>query len=311
MPLRRMGRRGTKEGFGADGDATLAERTKSLFEQWREGDDASAARLFELHERWMQDLIERELGTKLRSKVEPADVAQELGLKLLQYEPKAEDGSVERFRALLKKIAKHIVTDLHRHHFEASKRGGGGERRLLSDTRVQIDPPRESITSPSGFFARNEDQVMARLVFHFLSPDRGDLVGLRAWFDLPFADLSRRYAVEETALRMRLLRAMEKAAAVLAKVRNGVPRLPAADRNLILMRIRRGLSFQAMAVALRTTSVDACAAWQQAMRRLGVMVGESFRPLPDDWPRCVLDGDASAEPKAPKAPKAPKSNEAK
>jgi RNA polymerase sigma factor (sigma-70 family) len=288
-----MQRRRTKESAGPESPVRrvdLEARTVALFERWRAGDDEAVAALFEMHQDWLSDRVERELGTRLRTRVEPDDVIQEVGVRLLQYEPKPEDGSVDRFRALLRKVAQHIVTDLHRHHFQASKRGKGAERPINSDSRLNTDPPRSSVTSPSRLFERNEERALARIVVHFLPADRGDLIGLRAWFDVPFAVLSARFDADETALRMRLMRAMEKAAAVLAKLRRALPRLAPADRQVIRMRLDHDLTFTMMAEQLDVAPVAAGARFQQAMRRLGVLIDEPFRPLPDDWPRCLLAG---------------------
>ncbi len=283
------GKNGTAEPGGEDG---LAQRTLALFERWRGGDDESAAIAFELYHEWLIELVQRELGPKLRSRLEPEDVVQDIGLRLLQYQPKPEDGSVERFRALLRTIAQHVVTDLHRRHFESTKRGNGVERRIVSDSRIDADPPRESVTSPSRVLERAEERALARVVVHFLPPDRGDLVALRCWFDVPFAVLSERFDVDETALRMRLLRAMEKAAAVLSKTRSALPRLDAADDEVIRLRVDGELTFAQMAVILGTSQVAACARFHQGMRRLGVLIDEPFRPLPDDWPRVLLGEEA-------------------
>jgi len=260
-----------------------------LFESWRGGDDGAAAGLFALHQDWLAELVERELGVKLRAKVEPDDVVQEIGLKLLRYEPKPEDGSVDRLRALLRKVAQHVVTDLHRHHFEADKRGRGNERPLATSSAATFDLPRDSATSPSRAFDRDEERSLARIVVHFLPADRGDLIGLRSWFDVPFAQLAVRFQCEETALRMRLLRAMEKAAAVLAKLRGALPKLASEDRGVVRMRVDRDLTFVAMGHMLRTSPIEACAKFQQSMRRLGTLIGEPFRPLPDNWPLCLLE----------------------
>ena len=280
-----------KDSAEPGGEDGLAEQTRALFERWRDGDDEAAASAFGLYHGWLLELVQRELGPKLRTRLEPEDVVQDVGLRLLQYDPKPEDGSVERFRALLRTIAQHVVTDLHRRHFEAGKRGHGVERRIVSDSRVDADPPRDSATSPSRALERDEDRALARIVVHFLPADRGDLVGLRWWLDVPFAVLSARSGVDETALRMRLLRAMEKAAAILSKTRAALPRLDGADLDVIRLRVDGDLSFARMAAILGTSFITACARFHQAMRRLGALIGEPFRPLPDDWPRILLDAE--------------------
>jgi RNA polymerase sigma-70 factor (ECF subfamily) len=287
-----MGSRDAKGAGAAPDDREVDRRTRELFEQWRAGDGSAPARLFELHQRWLAALVEREVGAKLRTRIEPADVVQDVGVKLLHYEPKPEDGPLERFRALLRKMTRHVVTDLHRHHFEADKRNRGLEKSLPSDSHGGGEAPINPATSPSGCFQRNEDGALARIIVHFLPADLGDLIGLRSWLDVPFAVLSAHFDAEETALRMRHLRGMDKAASICAKVKFALPRTDGADRELISMKVERRLSFTTMALMLETTPVDACARFQQTMRKLGTLIEEPFRPLPEDWPHGLLGESA-------------------
>src|SRR5262245_52159367 len=106
-----MGSRDANGAGAAPDDREADRRTRELFEQWRAEDGTASARLFELHQRWLSALVEREVGAKLRTRVEPADVVQEVGVRLLHYEPKSEDGPLERFRALLRQMTRHVVTD--------------------------------------------------------------------------------------------------------------------------------------------------------------------------------------------------------
>jgi RNA polymerase sigma-70 factor (ECF subfamily) len=280
----------------SEGD--LAERTLATFREWRGGDDGAAARLFELHEAWLIELVERELGPKLRGRVEPADVVQEIGVKLLAYVPKEEDGPLERFRALCRQIARHVVTDLHRHHFTAGKRGGGGDRRLVSDSQMGGDLPRASVTTPSRAFERLEEKSLVRLAVYFLEPERRDLLGLRWWLDVPFADLAERFGADEATLRMRHMRATIALGPLVAKVSGALARLEPADRDLILLRAEGDLTFAALASLLKTTPVRACSSFQQAMRRLARAIDEPFHPLGDGWPWSLAgaDGEPPASP---------------
>jgi len=274
-----------------DAVAELAAVTRAAFERWRAGDVKSGLELFELHHPWLLEQVERHLGAKLRGKVEPEDVAQEVGVRLLVYVPKEEDGAVERFRGLLRLMVQHVITDFHRHFFEAEKRDGGAEVPIASDSRLARDPPRESVASPSGVIQRIHDVTLARVTFWFVEPDKRDLIALRWWYDIPFSDLTRRFGGEEATLRMRHLRATQEFARVMAMVKPALGKLPAEELELLREQASPPISgtstFDSRVVA--HSRIERFAAFLDALRHVAALTGETLRPLPDCWPRCLLD----------------------
>jgi DNA-directed RNA polymerase specialized sigma24 family protein len=263
--------------------------TRKEFEEWRRGDERAAARLFDLHQSWLHALVERELGAKLRTKVETHDVVQDVGVRLLQYEPKAEDGALDRLQRLLRAMVQHALADLHRRFFESERRGRGEERPIASDSRALDQLPCDPITSPSRAFVRREETTLTRLCVHFVKPDARDLLARRWWLDQPFAEIAARLDEREATLRMRVLRAVQALGAVMAKLKPEFDRLDAEDRELVRQRIELDVSFAEIARQRRWTRVQACDRFQQAMRTLGGRVGLRFWPIGDDWPWCLRD----------------------
>jgi DNA-directed RNA polymerase specialized sigma24 family protein len=257
----------------------------------------SGLELFELHHPWLLEQVERQLGAKLRGKVEPEDVAQDVGVRLLVYVPKDEDGAVDRFRGLLRLMVQHVITDLHRHFFEAEKRDGGAEVPIASDSRLARDPPRESVASPSGVIQRIHDVTLARVTFWFVDPDKRDLIALRWWYDVPFSDLTRRFGGEEATLRMRHQRAQQEFTRVFAKVKPALARLPADEFELLQEQARRQVSGSSTYESgfVEQSRIERFVAFLDALKHVAALTGEMLQKLPDGWPRVLLDARREKE----------------
>lgn len=295
-----MGSEGTSEPARAPdrGDARLESRTRELFVKWRGGDDLAAAELFELHQAWLADQVARALGPKLRTKVEPEDVVQDIGIRLLRYRANEQDGALERFRGLLRSMVQHVVTDYHRRLIVAEKRNAGPELQIRSDTGMADDPPRNQHHSPSELFEQGESVALARLSFWFVEPERRDLVALRWWYDVPFSELAERFGADEAALRMRNLRATQEYGRVLTKVKAALAQLPPAEVEL-LMEESRSTSASGSGVdsrVLARSRVMRFAEFLAALKRLATVIGEPLHPLADGWPRILVPSRAIAPP---------------
>lgn len=267
----------------------IVARTAELFRRWRDGDRSACVALFALHKAWIEQHVAHSLGPRLLTRLEPEDIVQEIGIRLLCYEPNAEDGAIERFRGLLRTMTRHVITDEHRYHFDTDKRGSG-EVQLPTDSKLDGDPTLDRVPSPDGKAGRRADVALARVAFWFLPPEKRDVVGLRWWYDVPFADLARRFGCEEATLRMRHLRATQELAVVMAKVRTALQRLPPAARDLLESQagyaISSGSSVDSRVLA--RSRIDRFAAFLDALEQVAHSIGEKLIPLPDSWPRTLL-----------------------
>ncbi|MBM4016109.1 MAG: hypothetical protein FJ293_14255 [Planctomycetes bacterium] len=160
-------------------DDALGARTRELLQQWRAGARSACVELISLHLPWLTRQVEPWLGAKLRTRVEPDDIVQEVGIKLLCFESAAEDGALERFRGLLRTMARHVIADHHRHHFETDKRDGGAVPLLLEDSIYAQNPAIDCAPSPADAADRRSDVALARVTFWFLPAEKRDLIALR------------------------------------------------------------------------------------------------------------------------------------
>jgi DNA-directed RNA polymerase specialized sigma24 family protein len=281
-------------------DDALAALTRALLQRWRGGARSACVELIALHQPWLTAQVEHWLGARLKSRVEPDDIVQKVGIKLLCFEPAAEDGALERFRGLLRTMAMHVIADHHRHHFETQMRDGGEVPLLPEDSSLEQDPALDRTVSPGGAAERRSDVALARVTFWFLAPEKRDLIALRWWYDVPFADLTARFGCEESTLRMRHLRATQDLAAMMARVRTAMQRLKAPAIELLEaqagLAIKSGSSVDSRVLA--RSRIDRFAAFLDALQQVADAIGEKLIPLPDSWPRSLL----TATPRPPAGP---------
>ncbi len=282
-------------------DDALAARTRELLHHWRTGARSACVELISLHQAWLTVQVEHWLGQRLRTRVEPDDIVQEVGIKLLCFEPAAEDGALERFRGLLRTMAQHVIADHHRHHFETGKRDGGEVPLLPEDSSLEQNPAHDRSASPGGAAERRSDVALARVTFWFLAAEKRDLIALRWWYDVPFADLAVRFGCEEATLRMRHLRATQELAAMMARVLTAMQRLPPPALELLEAQagqaIKSGSSVDSRVLA--RSRIDRFAAFLDALEQVAKAIGEKLIPLPDSWPRSLL----MATPRPPPDPR--------
>ncbi|MSR47806.1 MAG: hypothetical protein EXS13_12215 [Planctomycetes bacterium] len=291
-----------EDGKPMDGDPST--RTRVLFHRWRAGESEAFVSLFKLHQPWLAELIEHSLGAQLRRKVDPEDVAQEVGIRLLSYKPKAEDGALERLRALLRTMMKHVIADQHRHHFGAEMRDAGADVPLPTDSNVGFDGVRDANPSPGGAAERRHDVALARVTFWFVASDKRDLIALRWWYHVPFGELATRFGCEEASLRMRHLRATQEFAGLMARVRTALAKLAPEEFELLEAQTRPALGTDSGidSRVLAHSRIERFAAFLDALRQVSRLIGEPLNTLPDSWPRCLL----TEPPDLPKPPNPPK-----
>jgi RNA polymerase sigma-70 factor (ECF subfamily) len=168
-----------------------------------------------LHERRPQLMayIQRQLGSRLRQKVEPEDIFQETSIDALRR--------IEEFSRLerdpfgwLCQIAEHRLIDAHRRYFQSQKRAGERE--------VSIDGPRNndggrfaellvaSMTTPSAAFSRNHKEFRLQSAMSELPEETREILRMRYVEGLPTKDIAARIGKSDGAVRVLLTRSVQK-----------------------------------------------------------------------------------------------------
>lgn len=178
-------------------------------------DEAKARLLALLSERRPQLLayIQRQLGSRLRQKVEPEDVLQETSIDAVRRIAEFAELEREPFGWLCQ-IAEHRLIDAHRKHFQSQKRAG--------DREVSIDGERNdaggkfadllvaSMTTPSAAFSRNQKEFRLQAAMSELPEETREILKLRYVEGLPTKEIAERLGKSDGAVRVLLTRSVQK-----------------------------------------------------------------------------------------------------
>lgn len=192
--------------------------TLQLLRRWNGGDRSALAELLDRHLDWVTGYVHKRVGADLRSRAETADFVQESMVDFLSAGPRFEVSDEAAFRGLLARIAENNIRDRKRYFGRAKRGGGGGERSAASDSVLDLDLRRD-VTRPSQAAQRDESAAQIRLAVELLDPQDRDVLQLREFDGLSFAEVGERMGSSEDAARMRFQRALPKLAAKVAQLR--------------------------------------------------------------------------------------------
>ena len=184
------------------------ETSRSL-QSWHEGDRKSLDALIERHLPWIRSKVHQQMGPILRSKGETCDYVQDVVTQFLQDGPRFKISNDIHFRALLLKI---VLNTIHKKMdwFMARRRAIARERPLPSDTVLSLDPVQGPSRTPSQSVEQHEIEAWLRLGMTFLDPQDQELLILRQWDELSFAEIGERLEISSDAARMRHNRALTR-----------------------------------------------------------------------------------------------------
>jgi RNA polymerase sigma factor (sigma-70 family) len=145
---------------------------------------------------------------------------QGAALAALQYTPRFLTADRQQFRALVARIVENHLRDAYDHH-AAQRRHPGRERELPDDSVLDLDRSRHATGQPPVAASRDEQEAWVRLALELLDPPDRQVLLLRQWQELEFAEVARQLGIGEDAARMRFQRALPKLAQQLARLRQG------------------------------------------------------------------------------------------
>lgn len=180
--------------------------TALSLKQWYEGDRKGLETLIKRHLPWIRERVHQRMGPILRKRGETGDYVQETMVQILQYGPRFVIANDAQFRALLLRIMENTLKKQHR-RFTARRRNAALERSLHSETVLYLDPTDGRAQTPSQVADRNEREAFIHLAMELLDPDDREIIELRQWEEVPYADIGERLEISEEAAQMRHTRA--------------------------------------------------------------------------------------------------------
>ncbi len=194
--------------------------TSQFLQQWHDGDRQGLDALLERHLPWILERAHHRLSPLLRRKADTVDYVQDAMVQFLRFAPRFVVSNDAALRALLWKIVENTLLNKY-DWYTARRREIARERPLPSDTILSLDPPRDSVRSPSRSAEHHEQEAWVRLGLEFLEPEDREVLVLRKWDSLSFAEIGARFGLTESGARMKHNRALRKLGDVIWSLRSG------------------------------------------------------------------------------------------
>lgn len=187
----------------------------------KEGGADAVAELFSQYREQLEHMIGFRMDTRLRGRIDPADVLQEAYLQVAQR----IDSYIQRpdvsFYVWMRQITYQTLIDQHRLHFR-SKRGLGQEvrkRRAHSQTTYSIAGMLVGAnTTPGRAAEREEEKEQLQQALDSMEETDREVLALRHFEGLPNKQVAEILDISVTAASNRYVRAMTRLGEVMQKL---------------------------------------------------------------------------------------------
>jgi len=199
----------------------MSDSDERLIEQIKAGDRDALATFIEQKQPQLLAFIEKRMSDRLRSKIEAADILQELTVASLNSVEDVELGDRDPFSWLCQQAERRII-DTHRHHFGAQKRAAHNEVGLHaplggSEDGQIVDLLSASMTSASSAFSRQQKEYHMLQALEQLPEDAREALRLRYLEGLPSKEIAERLGKTDGATRVLLSRSLARLQEILAQ----------------------------------------------------------------------------------------------
>lgn len=193
------------------------ETTPELLSKMRAGDRFAFDRYFERHSAKVLIYINYNMGERLRRKIDPADILQNIYLKIYKnfetFCARIEERGSQR---VLIRMADHAITEAYRYHFKVAGRDARRERTaafLKSEDGEPLDlfdwVPSDA-TSITARVTRDEEYQRVMGMLKHLSPLEQYVTVARVIENVPAQDIGERLGKSRGAIQMIVARARDK-----------------------------------------------------------------------------------------------------
>jgi RNA polymerase sigma-70 factor (ECF subfamily) len=178
------------------------EISSDLFQQARSGSSEALNLLYERCAGRLLAFIRLRLGRDLRSRLESRDILQATLLKSLGHLTDLRGNETQSLMAWLARIAEHEIRDCADFHHRQ-------RRDAARETALDDDAPLPALTrSALSRVILDEQAKQLEEALESLSADHREVILLRKFEELSFAEIGQRLGKSEDACRMLLSRAM-------------------------------------------------------------------------------------------------------
>lgn len=194
--------RGGSSGTVVSSAAVSSPETSELLQRARDGSAEALNRLYERCAGRLLGYVRLRLGPELRSRMESQDILQAALLKSVRSLEQFRGGDPQAFLAWVTRIAEHEIRDRVEHQRRQ-------RRDAAREVPLEDDAPVPAITrSALSRLLLDERARRLEAALETLAPDHREVILMRRFEDLSFADIGRRLGRSEDACRMLFARAM-------------------------------------------------------------------------------------------------------
>ncbi len=188
--------------------------TESLIDQARRGDDVARLSLLERYRDYLRRMVAVRLDRRLAPRVDASDVVQEtLALASQRMDDYLRDQPLP-FLGWLRQLAAESIKDTHRRHIGSQRRSIDRETQeadLPDDSAVQLGQKLMAHdTSPSNRMMRQERRDQVKTALAELPPRDREILVMRYLEHLDGGDIAEALGISEGAVKLRLLRALQR-----------------------------------------------------------------------------------------------------
>lgn len=176
----------------------------------REGDDGDVGQLLEATRRYLLLVANRSLDAHLQQKVAPSDLVQETFMDAHHQFKRFQGSSEAELFAWLRQILLHKAADAGRRYRGTMKRDITEERLLSSDSRGPQPQAESEELSPSRCAIGREREQRVSQALQQLPPDYHQVIQLRSFERLPFAQVAEKMGRSEAAVGKLWFRAIRQ-----------------------------------------------------------------------------------------------------
>ncbi|MEM7205883.1 MAG: sigma-70 family RNA polymerase sigma factor [Planctomycetota bacterium] len=199
------------------GDEPRASETRILLERWSQGDADALDVLLERNLGWVRRQVRGQLGAAVRSKEDSPDIVQEAVVEFLRFGPRFVLDDEAQLRALLKRIAEHVLIARSR-WFTRKRRDLHREAQLEGSSVLQLSRYGTPVPERA---SRDEERELVRLAIELLPPVDREIV-MRHHFDgESYEAIGKRLEVNPAAVRRRFARSLTKLSGKVRALRSG------------------------------------------------------------------------------------------
>jgi RNA polymerase sigma-70 factor (ECF subfamily) len=185
-----------------------------LVDRLRRQDSSALGEYLNQQRRPLLAFIDKNLGPRLRGKVELQDIFQDLSLSAWNSLASTDLAERDPFNWLCH-LAEQRIIDAHRKFFGAQKRAGDREQPLHAKagadaSRELVDLLVASMTTASQAFSRDQKQLRLNAALADLADDSREALRLRYVDGLPTKLIAQKLGKSDGAIRVLLTRSLQR-----------------------------------------------------------------------------------------------------